>query len=321
MLLVYIFFIIINKMERSIITFQNRPSLLDISGYDRILSVAETVRINNYQSNYPVREAALTSKGRIIKGGNIEYGKGSSIHGESSITAVAYSLLDEDEKIIVLGILQGGTTNFAECCGNCIDIMKANGKVYDDNFEIAHGAKETDLYVSRFNDHLFMPTKQAKNKDEIKRLLRERFFDGQYDTWINPDATEDYVVLMKTVEGLTLGNFFGNAAYHSTIPTVDALLELKKMKIPTDDIEFVVYYGRKIPDALYKEREFLMEASAMSLKGGKVFPVYLTDGKEVLETDSNEWLPMPFDASNLINSIPELRRKQDEVLKRIYGIK
>lgn len=309
-------------MERKIITYKDRPPSLDISAYDTVLDVASTARINNYQSNYPVREAALTDKGRIIKGGNIEYGKGTSIHGEESITAVAYSLLDEDERIIVLGILQEGTKNFAECCGNCMDVMKINtGKVYEKNFEIAHGTVKSDLYVSRFDDHLFEPAKKARNSDIIRAVVKEKLFDGQYDTWINPEVTEDYVTLIKTNEGFILGNFFGNAAYHSTIPTIDALLQLKRNRIPSDDIEFIVYYGRKIPEVLYKERELLMEASAMSLKGNKVFPIYLTDGQEVLETDSKEWLPMPFDAANLINSIPNLRDKQDKVLRRIYGIK
>lgn len=251
------------------------------------------------------------------------------------------------DRITLIALLQPtpeGNT-FAAPCGNCRDLLLAKtGSVYDGKLEIVAGhigndeLYPTHVYVTRFSDYLFT----RGNMHQPAEVMRVAELGGSQleeelarahtltnDTWFEAKTPERcwvnrYVAALVTHTGEVItGALDLDVAYHPTDPLEDALLALKRRRIPPTEIAKVVMDGSDYPpEVSYHDRQKLLEATAQASVLGQAtpIPVYITHGSQVrFKTDSREWMPLAFDTEHLIVQNPELHDRFIETIRRNLG--
>lgn len=313
-----------------IISFKDRKANDSLDQYHLDFEEIQKAVAIPPQSNFHVKEAARTTKGRYVKGGNIEYGLCRSLHAEECVGANASQQLDHhfiddkvifDEKLVNLAISMNGIESYSELCGNCRDFIKMNienGIYVDEMFEIFTQDPEGNVYLAKFRDYLFTPNQMKelskREKDKLKKLgISDQVFEDEYNTWSN---VETHAALLVTKDGETLtGNFFSDCAFHSIEPYRDLALLQHECRIKPDDVSYVAFIARKdFPEISYVERQWLVNTFGM-----REVPVFQGNLQgDYRKTNTREWLPLAFTPATLITAVPYFAEREKENLARLY---
>jgi cytidine deaminase len=279
--------------------------------YIDLIAAATEARPTPYQSKYHVRGAGLTRSGLIIPGGNHEYGLQNGLHCEETIVANALELVG-DPLIALAFVHDGPVAAPASPCGNCRDVLKQYAT--PDAEIITASTQGGPVLVTPFSSYLkeeFTPSRAPP-----AGIAADRF-------WPALDAAVDAIRRAYSVYGVDKmygaaifgggraygGSFIGDAAYHCTYPLRSAMINLIQDRHPERfDLEFAIIAfpsGGRI-DVPYIERQHLMEmVTAINARFGRrdPLPVIMSqfNGDEDMfcRTDSDEWLPMPFNPAHL----------------------
>lgn len=126
-----------------------------VKKYTEALEVAAKSTVANPPfSNFFVKVGVGSARGKMLPGGNIEYGICQALHGEESAVAAFRSRYGR-KKVgeIVLGFVGDDLGNIPSPCGNCRDILLED---LGADFEIVSGAASGgDAIVINMGQYLF----------------------------------------------------------------------------------------------------------------------------------------------------------------------
>lgn len=300
-----------------------------IKKYTEALEVAARSAVANPPfSNYFVKVGVGTVNGKMLPGGNIEYGICQALHGEESAVAAFRSHYGrKNVGETVLGIIAGSPGNITTPCGNCRDIMLED---LGTDFEIVSGAASGGIaIVAKMSQYLFsefrsLDCKNADLKvegkvegidsanvwDNIDKAIRRGALlvnDAYSPKNVHPERR--YHALIETPKHTFIGARDVMCDYHPIYALRDAIRQARRANDPFVQSVVIVCedFGGGAPQVMYKDRQHLLELNLQAeLLVGKENdpPVFLAtyDAQHqvigIWETSVKEWIPFAFIPSN-----------------------
>lgn len=284
-----------------------------VNKYTKALEVATKSAVANPPfSNYFVKVGVGAVRGKMLPGGNIEYGICQALHGEESAVAAFRSHYGR-KKVgnAVLRIIAGNPGSITTPCGNCRDIMLED---LGADFEIVSGAASGGVaVVAKMSQYLFYgfgslavgnlhPDTLCKMKVAIHEgaLLVNDAYSPEH---VHPERR--YHALITTRHNSFVGARDVMCDYHPIYALRDATRQARRANDPYVHSVYIVcedFDGRP-PHVMYKDRQHLLELNLQAelLTGEENNPpVFLAtyDAQRRVtrawETSVKEWLPFPF---------------------------
>ncbi|MBN2142925.1 hypothetical protein JW711_06375 [Candidatus Woesearchaeota archaeon] len=296
--------------------------------YLGVIRAAKASNPTPFQSGYRVKTGAMTASGKIVSGGNYEYGLTRANHGEQSVLVGAQNQYPGDLVTIMGFSADEFSGRVPRHCGNCRDNIIA----------AAHPDMET--IAGTLEKVLVLPFKQtytrededfertyALNADELEMTSK---LSDYVNLTSNPYSTQEDAGERVYAAGIAFGGsewihglFLPDVAYWAANPIQAATIKWQgavRDKRDQNIETLVVVLGPKA-SVPYVDRQHFMEFLDLYAKTNNV-PVLLARQKPVGEpgwdyfkTTSQEWLPYPFTPSVLMNDQElaaerEIRQKQ-----------
>lgn len=295
---------------------------------------AQDANTNPYQSNFPVRSAAMDIHGNVALGGNRERTLSYAwIHGETSaIDNMRQRFGDTAIRVISFYSESRDLDELtaASPCGPCRDTLLQ--EVHPYTF-ITEG-NEDIISVSRLQDFLkddFAPLSILDiNLESLADGEIARFF-SDYE-YLPPEMLGNVygVVLLDKDGNRWRGGLETTAGYDEVSPGYAARIAYKQSLRPEtsypdlDRITVVKRFG--LPTNIeYRDRAALLELDEVLMhKHGRTEPlrvdlVHVDDGGpvEAVTTNTREWFPRPFSAATLKLPVPEQQSDRFTTLETI----
>ena len=288
------------------------------------------VRCTPLQSGYEVREGILLSNGQIAVGGNHEYGKTCSLHGEESMMSATLQMLEGGnlEDVLALGILVPDNPGIPQPCGNCRDLLATyfldSNTCYNPELLILGIGTEkegkTQIAVARLKDYYFEDFElydgevSKKIQEAIDAAARSLTFAYNLYGKDTPNHPTGAAAIAKGgTRDIYTGTFIGDVAYH---PAESVLIA--KGSAYSDgavDIELMVIVAEEMPHVPYRQRQYLVDISPDL----EVYLVALSSN-EVYKTTPSEMLPENFGWHSL-GMTDAVQEWKENVRKRTSGKK
>ncbi len=299
--------------------------------YNHLLLSALRARPTPAQSNFYVRGAAMTRSGRVVSGGNHEYGITRAIHCEETLVARALEEAGSDDPISIVAFACGTPGKGAAPCGNCRDVLRQYATpdaVILQGAEAGGAANATPLRAFFLDEFIeSTPSGALTLAEEVAIGAAVDAAKRSYAVYTSPERVYGAAIVGGTPECTSVapGGVETDVAYHPTLPLRNAISHLTYMGGNPSrllaHLVIVAAIGHR-PAVPYLERQHLKEFAerVSAAKGSNApLPVWLVHAKEeglverLWVTDSNEWLPNPFwpgalwSAEALKNSIDRAR--------------
>jgi cytidine deaminase len=253
----------------------------------------------------------------IVAGGNLERGSGVATHCEESLETSISVILGNNKKTKIIVIVAGDPDNLAYSCGNCRDVLKTI--ITPDTILVTASPKGGKVDVRKASDLYFGEEKMKKetflvvspNEDKTYHQRVYGRLNEAIERSISFGKNENrYSVVIEFENSPPQSSFyFGSIAFKPSLGIINNLINLMNegnphlLKIKRIHVG-VVNNPDNIPYAdrqhLYDFVDYIREANIRqdpipiniyNLNSG--YPPFFW------ETDSDEWLPLPFSARNL----------------------
>lgn len=281
-----------------------------VKKYTEALEVAAKSTVANPPfSNYFVKVGVGSVRGKMLPGGNIEYGICQALHGEESAVAVFRSHYGKkNSNDVILGFVGEIPGSIALLCGNCRDILLEN---LGTDFEIVAGATSGGIAtVVKMSQYLFSEYRRLivgiihpKMLEKIELAIREgtQLVNDAYSPKdVHPERR--YHALIETRGHTFVGARDVMCDYHPIYALRDAVRQARRANDPFVQSVVIVCEDFR-PQVMYKDRQHLLELNLQAeLLAGKennppVCLVKYNTQRQITgawETSVKEWIPFPF---------------------------